>query len=115
MIFFLLLLPPLLAALLAFIVRPYRTWVGWVNACLSLLPLAAALIFASQAIAAGEAPAWGMTLGPLVLDEVLRVDSLAALIMVCVAAVATWRSSWGPAWAPVRIMTPASCAATRFL
>lgn len=89
MIFFLLLLPPLLAALLAFIVRPYRTWVGWVNACLSLLPLAAALIFASQAITGGEAPAWGMTLGPLVLDEVLRVDSLAALIMVCVAAVAT--------------------------
>ena len=55
MTFFLLLLPPLLAALLAAVVRPYRSWVGWVNACLSLLPLAAALIFASQAVAGHEA------------------------------------------------------------
>ena len=88
MTFFLLLLPPLLAALLAAVVRPYRSWVGWVNACLSLLPLAAALIFASQAIAGHEAPVWGIALGPLALAEVLRADSLAALIMVCVAAVA---------------------------
>lgn len=88
MTFNLLLLPPLLAALLAYVVRPYRSWVGWASACLSLLPLAAALVFAGEAIAGREPPTWGMTLGPLVLEEVLRVDSLAALILVCVAAAA---------------------------
>ena len=48
MIFFLLLLPPLLAAFLAWLIRPYRPWVGWVNAVLSLASLTAALIFARQ-------------------------------------------------------------------
>lgn len=89
MIFFLLLLPPLLAALLAWLVRPYRTWVGWVNAALSLLSFAAALSLAAQAAAGGEAPTWGFALGLLNLEEVLRADSLAALILICVTFVAT--------------------------
>jgi hydrogenase-4 component F len=89
MTFFLLLLPPLLAALLAWSIRPYRTWVGWVNASLSLVSLAAALIFAAQAADGGEAPTWGFVLGPLSLEEVLRADSLSALLMVCIAFVAT--------------------------
>ncbi len=89
MTFFLLLLPPLLAALLAWSIRPYRPWVGWVNAGLSLVSLAAALVFAAQAAAGGEAPTWGFVLGPLNLEEVLRADSLSALLMVCIAFVAT--------------------------
>lgn len=88
MIFFLLLLPPLLAALLAALVRPYRPWVARLSAVLALLPLAAALSLAAQAASGAEAPTWGVTLGPLVLDEALRADSLASLVLVCVAAVA---------------------------
>lgn len=88
MIFLLLLLPPLLAALLAFSVRPYRPWVGWVNACLALGPLAAALLFAANAVAGGQAPTWGFSLGPVALADVLRVDSLSALLLMCIAVVA---------------------------
>lgn len=88
MIFFFLLVPPLLAALLASVVRPYRPWVAWVSAVLALAPLAAALSLAAGAASGAAAPTWGVTLGPLVLDEALRVDSLAALVLVCVAAVA---------------------------
>ncbi len=88
MTFLILLLPPLLATLLAFVVRPYRVWVGWANACMSMVSLGAALIFAAHAIAGDTAPTWGIALGPVSLEEVLRADSLAALIMVCVAAVA---------------------------
>ena len=96
MTFFLLLLPPLLAALLAAVVRPYRPWVGWVNACLSLLPLAAALIFAGQAVAGQATPTWSAALGPLALTDVLAVDSLAALVGVCVAGVAALALWLGP-------------------
>jgi len=80
--FILLLAPSLFAALLAFVVRPYRAFVGWVNALLSLVSLGAALQFAGQAIAEYEAP----TFGP---SEMFRADSLSALLMVCVTAVAT--------------------------
>lgn len=89
MIFSLLLLPPLLAALLAYLVRPYRTWVGWMSALLSLAPLAAALAFAATAVAGGEPPTWGFAFGPVSLAEVLRVDSLSALLLLCIAVVAT--------------------------
>jgi hydrogenase-4 component F len=89
MLFLLLLLPPLLAALLAFVVRPYRAFVGWVNALLSLVSLGAALAFVALALAGGDAP----TFGP---GEIFRADSLAALLMVCVAAVATLTLFLGP-------------------
>jgi len=79
--FFLLLVPPLLAAVLALVVRPYRVFVGWINALLSLIPLGAALQFAAQAIAGNDA----LTFGP---GDMLRADSLSALVMVCVTAVA---------------------------
>lgn len=79
--FVLLLVPPLLAAVLAMIVRPYRAFVGWSNALLSLIPLGAALQFAGLAIAGGEAP----TFGP---GEMFRADSLSALLMVCITAAA---------------------------
>jgi hydrogenase-4 component F len=89
MTFFLLLLPPVFAALLAFVIRPYRPFVGWVNALLSLVSLGAALAFAAQAIAGGAAPTWGLALGSLGLVDVLRADSLSALLLVCVTAVAS--------------------------
>jgi hydrogenase-4 component F len=82
MLFLLLLFPPLMAALLSFVVRPYRTFVGWANALLALVSLGAALAFVALALAGGDAP----TLLP---GEIFRADSLAVLLMVCVAAVAT--------------------------
>ena len=87
MIFFVLLLPPLLAALLALSIRPYRTWVGWVSACLSLVSLGAALMFAATSAAGADAPTWGMIVGSFHLEDVLRADSLSSLLMVCIAAV----------------------------
>ena len=93
MLFWPLLLPPLLAALLALVVRPYRPWVGRAGVLLALVPLGAALLFAAQALAGGPAPTWGMHLGPLDLREFLRADSLSALLMLCitfVAALALW-------------------------
>src|SRR5713101_2790776 len=86
--FLFLILPPLMAALLASIFRPYRFIVGWINASLSLISLGAALAFGAQAIA-GQLPTWGLTIDNLGLADVLRVDSLSALLMVCVTAVAS--------------------------
>ncbi|MBI5876953.1 MAG: hydrogenase 4 subunit F [Chloroflexi bacterium] len=77
MIFLLLLLPSLTAALLAFAVRPYRNFVGRASALLSLAPLGAALAFAGQTFGGGT-PVFGP-------GDLLRVDSLSALFMVCVA------------------------------
>ncbi|HEY3231622.1 MAG TPA: hypothetical protein VGJ87_20505, partial [Roseiflexaceae bacterium] len=56
MLFLLLLFPPLLAALLALVVRPYRAFVGWANALLALVSLGAALAFVALALAGGDAP-----------------------------------------------------------
>jgi hydrogenase-4 component F len=87
--FILLLFPSLLSALVAALVRPYRVAVGWVNAGLSLVSLGAALAFAASILAGSEAP----TFGP---SELLRADSLSALLMVCVAAVATLALFFSP-------------------
>ena len=95
MTFLLLLLPPVLAAFFAFIIRPYRRWVGWLSAVLGLISLGAALNFAGQAIALGlpvagsvlTAATFGVLVDSLGLVDVLRADSLSALLMVCVAGV----------------------------
>jgi hydrogenase-4 component F len=87
--FVLLLLPSLLSALLAYLVRPYRMVVGWINAWLSLVSLGAALAFAVSLEAGREAP----TFGP---SELLRADSLSALLMVCVAGVAVMALFFSP-------------------
>jgi len=95
MTFLFLLLPPVLAALLAFILRPYRTFLGWVNAALGLVSLGAALTFASQDVALGmpiagavqNAPTWGIVIDSLGLVQVLRADSLSVLLMVCVSGI----------------------------
>ncbi len=88
MLFFFLLLPPLLAASLAFLVRPYRSFVGWINAFLSLISLSAALTFAGQTIAGNE-PTLGLPFNSLGLEDALRADSLSALLMMCVTAAAS--------------------------
>jgi hydrogenase-4 component F len=80
--FLFLLFPSLVAALLAATVRPYRALVGWINALLSLAALGAAIRFAGHAVRGGEAPVFGP-------GELLRADGLSALLMVCVAAVAS--------------------------
>jgi hydrogenase-4 component F len=55
----------------------------------SLVSLGAALRFAALTSAGGDAPTWGLALDSLGLEDVLRADSLSALLMVCVAAVAS--------------------------
>jgi hydrogenase-4 component F len=81
--FLLLLLPSLVSALGAYIVRPYRAPVGRLTALLSLLPLGAALVFAGHASRGAEAPVFGP-------GELLRADGLSALLMVCVTAASTF-------------------------
>lgn len=87
MIFFFLLLPPLVASLLAFLVRPYRTFVGGVSALLALISLGTAITIAAQTIA-GNVPTWGLTIDSLGLEGVLRADSLSALLLICITAIA---------------------------
>ena len=82
MTFLFLLFPSLIAAALAASIRPHRALVGWVNALLSLVALGAAVKFADHAARGGGAPVFGP-------GELLRADGLSALMMVCVAAVAS--------------------------
>jgi hydrogenase-4 component F len=82
MTFLFLLFPPLAAAALAAAVRPYRPLAGWIGALLSLVSLGAAIRFAGHAVRGGEAPLFGP-------GELLRADALSALLMCCVAAVAS--------------------------
>jgi hydrogenase-4 component F len=88
MIFFLLIFPSLLAALSTSLVRPYRAIVGWINAWLSLISLGAAFVIMSQVIN-GQTPTWGQQLAHFNLEDVLRADSLSALLMLCVTGVAS--------------------------
>jgi hydrogenase-4 component F len=96
MLFWLLLLPPVLAAILALVVRPYRTWVGRAGMILALIALGAAVLLAAQVLAGGPAPTWGARLGPLDLSDIFRADSLSALLMLCVTAVAALALWLGP-------------------
>jgi len=99
MTFFFLILPSLIAALLASSVRPYRAFVGWFGAWLSLISLGAAFVFVAQVIN-GQTPTWGLKLEWLNLEEVLRADSLAALLMVSVAGVASLTLFLSPGLGP---------------
>ena len=102
MLFWLLLLPPVLAAILALVVRPYRTWVGRAGMILALIALSAAVLLAAQVLVSGPAPAgspaptWGAHLGPLDLNDIFRADSLSALLMLCVTTVAALALWFGP-------------------
>lgn len=79
---------PLLAALLATVVRPYRRIVGGVNALLSLASLGAALAL------------WGELLDGRVVTsgpgEFLRADALSTLLAVCVSVVGALAAWLGP-------------------
>jgi len=86
--FALLLGPPLLAALLAAVVRPYRRLVGGVNALLSLVSLGAALALWSELLAGRVT-----TSGP---GEFLRADALSTLLAVCVSLVGALAMWLGP-------------------
>jgi hydrogenase-4 component F len=88
MIFALLLLPPLLAAALAALVKPYRLFVGWGTALLSLAPVAAAAMLCARVLD-GEVLSWG-------LGEFLRADGLSALLVLCIAFVAALAAWLGP-------------------
>ena len=82
MTFLLLLLPSLLGALISIVVRPFRAWVGWFNAFVSLVAVGAALSFAGLAIRGIVVPIFGP-------GDFLRADGLSALLMVLVTAVST--------------------------
>ncbi len=80
--------PPLLAALLAGVVTPYRRFVGWTNGLLSLLSVAAAVtlwrhVVAGQALTSGS-------------REFLRADALSTLLALCVSVVAALAAWLGP-------------------
>jgi hydrogenase-4 component F len=80
--------PPLLAALLALAVKPYRRFVGGANALLSLLSLAAS-IGLWRSILAGAVPTSGS-------GEFLRADALSTLLALCVSAVGVLAAWLGP-------------------
>jgi hydrogenase-4 component F len=88
MIFVLLLLPPLSAAAIAALVRPYSFFVGWLSAVLSLAPLAAALSLSARVLA-GEVLTFGE-------GEFLRADGLSALLVLCISFVAGLAAWLGP-------------------
>ena len=107
MTFLFLLLPPVLAAGLAFSIRPYRAWVGWANALLGLVSLGAALTFAGQAAAGQNAATLGVVIDSLGLVDVLRADSLSALLMACVAGVSAFTLLLSPGLGQANYYTPA--------
>ena len=86
--FVLLLAPPLVAALLALVVRPYRAAVGWTAAALSLLSVVGA-VGLWRHVLAGEV----LTAGP---DEFLRADALSTLLAFCVSSVGALAAWLGP-------------------
>jgi hydrogenase-4 component F len=91
-VFGILLGSPVLAALLALVVVPYRCAVGRANAVLSLVSLGAALALWAQVLAAGAVVA-----GP---QELLRADGLSALLAACVALVTALAAWLGPGLGP---------------
>ena len=80
--------PPLVAALLAAVVRPYRRFVGWANALLSLSSVGAALVLWSHLLAGRV-----QTSGP---GEFLRADALSTLLAFCVSMVGALAAWLGP-------------------
>jgi hydrogenase-4 component F len=86
--FLVLLCPPLLAALMAIVLRPYRAVVGWANAFLSLASLGGAVwiwsrVLAEEAIVAGP-------------GGLLRADALSTLLAFSVSLVGGLAAWLGP-------------------
>ena len=80
--------PPLLGALLAAGVRPYRRFVGWTSAVLSLSSIGAAVALWRHVLA-GDV----LTSGP---GEFLRADALSTLLALCVSIVGALAAWLGP-------------------
>lgn len=80
--------PPFLGALLAAAVRPYRRFVGWTNALLSLSSIGAAVALWRHVLA-GDV----LTSGP---GEFLRADALSTLLALCVSMVGALAAWLGP-------------------
>lgn len=80
--------PPFLGALLAVAVRPYRRFVGWTNALLSLSSIGAAVALWRHVLA-GDV----LTSGP---GEFLRADALSTLLALCVSMVGALAAWLGP-------------------
>ena len=87
-IFVVLLVPPLLSALLAAVVMPYRAVVGWTSALLSLVSVGAA-VAVWRHVVAGDV----LTAGP---QEFFRADALSTLLVFCVSAVGALGAWLGP-------------------
>ncbi len=83
------LLPPLVAACLAILVRPYRRFVGWVGVWSAAVSLVSAITLCVNVRSGG-----------LVADEgaagIWRVDSLSALLALCISFVALLASALAP-------------------
>src|SRR5512145_3051746 len=70
------------------VVRPYRCFVGWVNALLSLASVGAALILWSHVVAGRVATSGS--------GEFLRADALSTLLATCVSVVGALAAWLGP-------------------
>jgi hydrogenase-4 component F len=85
-----LLLPPLVAASVAVVIRPYRRVSGWVSVAGSVVTLAAAVALAAEVLPGGLVQD---RTGP---EGLWRVDALSALLALCIAFVALMASVLGP-------------------
>jgi hydrogenase-4 component F len=84
------LLPPLVAAGVAALVRPYRRFVGWIGlSC-------AALSFAAAGLLCVDVLSSGLVGGPPSMTDLWRVDPLSALLALCIAFVALLASALAP-------------------
>ncbi|OLB63788.1 MAG: hypothetical protein AUI11_00045 [Acidobacteria bacterium 13_2_20CM_2_66_4] len=95
----LLLVPPLVAAGLAIVVKPYRRFVGWAGVVLASLSAAASGTLAIQVVRDG--PVFGG------VGDIWRVDALSAMLALCIAFVALLASMLGPGLADERDGDPA--------
>ena len=87
MLVLLLLMPPLLAGLLALAVRRAPRAVAWFNVATMPFSLIAALAIAMRLASGG---------GPVVVGDAWRVDALSALLVVLVSGVAALAAALGP-------------------
>jgi hydrogenase-4 component F len=105
MMFVLLLLPPLLGAATAALVRTYRPLVGWLTAILSLLPIAASAGFLARVLE-GEV----LTAGS---GEFFRADSLSVLLVLLVSFVSLLAAWLGPGLTAGDGYSPTECRSYR--
>src|SRR2546430_2937866 len=99
------LVPPLVAAGLAIVVKPYRRFVGWAGVVLASLSAAASGTLAIQVVRDG--PVFGG------VGDIWRVDALSAMLALCIAFVALLASMLGPGLADERDGDPAQTRRVR--